>query len=52
MSEYRLLEVTPVTSITYELWNPVSVRGTIEPTGDKNGLELVFKWNSADRRQS
>jgi hypothetical protein len=46
------LQVTPVMCLTYEWWNPVSAGGTIDQADDKNGLPLVFKWKSADRRKS
>jgi hypothetical protein len=37
-------QVTPVTSLTYELWNTGSVGSTIAEAGNNSGLRLVFKW--------
>jgi hypothetical protein len=43
-------QVTPVTSLTYELWNTDSGGSTIAEAGKNNGQRLVFKWREGRGR--
>jgi hypothetical protein len=44
-------QVTPVTSLTYELWNRGSAGSTIAEAGKNSDLRLVFKWKEGRRRK-